>query len=437
MSGDLTDSGAGRVPAGRTTAGRDDSRVTGTGLAAIAAAALLAGAAQPGLAATGFSPFATVGYQHDSNVFMRPSSEPPFAAEGITALGDSILDYEAGIDGEADWGPERLTLNASATRSDYDRFSSLNNYAYSFGGDLDWRLSPAVDGTVTYKQSRYMAPFTNTFATGLLLDNERTGNVTGRVLVTPEWRLDLTPELHELDTPLPGFPDFKLNERIGIAGLNYLGFGKLMAGVQFTYDDGRYEGIAAATRYQQRDADLTANYKVSGLSTFSAAAGYSERSSEANPAESAPTPPGIFAGYGGNLGKTSSATGALTYQRDLTGKTSVRLSLFRRVDSYAAGANPEIGTGGEVGMTWKADPKIVVNLNYGLTHDQIKGGLVVVNAANRTDRTQNAEFEVKYAALSWLTIRPYVNWNEASSTFKLGNYSALIVGIDVTGRLHW
>jgi hypothetical protein len=368
---------------------------------------------------------------------MRPSSEPPFAAEGITALGDSILDYEAGIDGEADWGPERLTLNASATRSDYDRFSSLNNYAYSFGGDLDWRLSPAVDGTVTYKQSRYMAPFTNTFATGLLLDNERTGNVTGRVLVTPEWRLDLTPELHELDTPLPGFPDFKLNERIGIAGLNYLGFGKLMAGVQFTYDDGRYEGIAAATRYQQRDADLTANYKVSGLSTFSAAAGYSERSSEANPAESAPTPPGIFAGYGGNLGKTSSATGALTYQRDLTGKTSVRLSLFRRVDSYAAGANPEIGTGGEVGMTWKADPKIVVNLNYGLTHDQIKGGLVVVNAANRTDRTQNAEFEVKYAALSWLTIRPYVNWNEASSTFKLGNYSALIVGIDVTGRLHW
>lgn len=436
MSGDLTDSGAGRVPAGRTTAGRDDNRVTGTCLATIAATALLAGAAQPVLAVTGFTPFATVGYEHDSNVFMRPSSAPAFAAEGITALGDSVLDYEAGIEGQADWGPERLTLNASATRDDYDRFSFLNNYAYDLGAALDWRLNPVVDGTAAYKQTRYMAPFTNTFATSLLLDDERTGSVTGRILMTPEWRLDLTPELHELDTPVPGFPDFKLRERVGIAGLNYLGFGKLMAGMQLTYDDGRYEGIAAATRYQQRDADLTANYKVSGLSTFSAAAGYSERSSEANPADSAPTPSGIFAGYGGNLGTTSGATGTLTYQRDLTGKTSVRLSLFRRVDSYAAGANPEIGTGGEVGMTWKADPKIVVNLNYGLTHDAIKGGLVVVNAANRTDRTQNAEFEVQYTALAWLTIRPYVNWNKASSTFKLGNYSALIVGIDVTGRLH-
>ncbi|HEV2271001.1 MAG TPA: hypothetical protein VGR92_16225 [Steroidobacteraceae bacterium] len=413
-----------------------DSRITGTCLAVVAAAALLAGAARPVLAATGFSPFATVGYEHDSNVFMRPSNEPAFAGEGITALGDSILDYEVGIDGEDDWGPERLTLNASATRNDYDRFSFLNNYEYIFGANLAWRLSPVLDGTATYKQTRYMAPFTNTFATSLLLDTERTGSVTGRVLISPEWRLDLTPELHQLDTPVPGFPDFSLREKIGIAGLNYLGFGKLTAGVQLTYDDGRYEGIAAATRYQQRDADLTANYKVSGLSTFTFAAGYSERSSEANPTDSAPLPPGVFAGYAGNLGTTSGATGALTYQRDFTGKTSARLSLFRRVDSYAAGANPEIGTGGEVGVTWKVDPKIIVNLNYGLAHDQIKGGLVVLNAVNRTDRTQNAEFEVQYTALPWLTIRPYVNWNKASSTFTLGNYSALMIGIDVTGRLH-
>ena len=436
VSGDLTDSGAGRVPAGRSTAGFCGGRVTGTCLTTVAAAALLAGAAQPVQAVSGFTPFATVGYQHDSNVFMRPSSEPAFAAEGITALGDSILDYDVGIEGEADWGPERLTLNASATRSDYDRFSFLNNYAYAFGAHLDWRLSPIFDGTVIYKQSRYMAPFTNTLATTLLLDDERTGSVTGRILVMPEWRLDLTPELHELDTPVPGFPDFKLSEKIGIAGLKYLGFGRLTAGVQFTYDDGRYEGIAAATRYQQRDADLTANYKVGGFSTFSAAAGYSERSSEANPVDSAPTPSGLFNAYGGNLGKTSGATGSLTYERDLTGKTSARVSLFRRVDSYAAGANPEVGTGGEVGVTWKADAKIIVNLNYGLAHDQIKGGLVVVNATNRTDRTQNAEFEVQYAALSWLAIRPYVNWNKASSTVTLGNYSATMVGIDVTARLH-
>ena len=119
--------------------------------------------------------------------------------------------------------------------------------------------------------------------------------------MTPEWRLDLTPELHEVATPLPGFADFKLHETSGRAGLDYLGFGRLTAGVQFSYDSGRYEEIAAATRYQQREFDLTTNYKVGAFSTFSASAGYTSRNSEANPADSVQTPLGAesFAGYAG------------------------------------------------------------------------------------------------------------------------------------------
>lgn len=404
--------------------------------ATVAAAALLAGRTHTVLAATFFSPYAVLGYQHNSNVFMRPSSAPAFAAEGITALGDSILDFEAGLGSELDWGAERLTVDATATRDQYDRFSFLNHYEYLFDGELHWRLTPIVDGTVTYEQTRYMAPFTDTFTTALLLDTERTASVAVRILMTPEWRLDLTPELHQLATPLPGFADFKLYETTGIAGLDYLGFGKLTAGLQFTDDIGRYEDIAAATRYQQHEFDLTANYKVSGFSAFSASAGYTSRNSEANPADSVQAPGGIgiFAGYLGPIGRTSSATGSLTYQRQFTGKTSGNISLFRRVDSYTAGANPEIGTGGAVGVTWQADPKIAVSLNYGLTRDQIEGALVILDAANRTDRTQTAKFEVHYDALSWLTIRPYVNWSKASSTFTLGNYSVTIFGVDVTGR---
>jgi hypothetical protein len=407
--------------------------------ATVGAAALLAGTAHPVRAVTFFSPFAVVGYQHNSNVFMRPSDAPAFAAEGITALGDSILDYQAGLGSELDWGADRLTLDASATRDQYDRFSFLNHYEYLFDGNLHWRLTGIVDGTVTYEQTRYMAPFTFTFTTALLLDTERTARVPVRILMTPEWRLDLTPELHQAVTPVPGFPDFKLDEKTGTAGLEYLGFGRLTAGLQFTDDTGRYEGIAAATRYQQHEFDLTANYKVGGFSTFSASAGYTTRNSEANPADSVPTPVGddVVVGYGGILGKTSSATGALSYQRQLTGKTNVTFSIFRRVDSYAAGANPELGTGGAIAVAWQADPKFLLKLDYGLTRDEIKGGLVVVNAAGRADNAQTAAFEVRYLATPWLTIRPYLDWDKATSTFALGNYSAWIYGVDVTARLRW
>lgn len=402
------------------------------------AAALLAGMAHPALAVSFFSPFALLGYQHNSNVFMRPSDAPPFAAQGITALGDSILDYEAGWSSELDWGADRLTLDASATRDQYDRFSFLSHYEYRIDGHLHWLSLGIVDGTLTYEQNRYMAPFTETFTTALLLDTGRTASVALQVLMTPEWRLDLTPELHELDTPLPGFADFKLYETTGIAGLDYLGFGKLSAGVQFTYDNGRYEGIPAATRYQQREVDLTAHYKVGGFSTFSASAGYTSRNSEANPADSVQSPsgPGTFAGFAGAIGRTSSATGSVDYERQFTGKTSGTVSFFRRVDSYAAGANPEIGTGGAVGVTWQADPKIRVNLNYGMTRDEIQGTVIFLNVGNRTDKTQTAEFQVHYQAFPWLTIRPYVNWTKATSTLALGNYSVTVLGFDVAARFH-
>lgn len=436
MSADSTNCGPGHAGRGETPRHR---WLAVDRFATAAAAVLLAGAAHPALSATFFSPFAMLGYQHNSNVFMRPSSAPAFAAQGITALGDSMWDYEAGLGSELDWGADRLTLDASATRDQYDRFSFLNHYEYLFDGDLHWRLTQVVDGSVTYEQSRYMAPFTFTFTTALLLDTEKMATVPVRILMTPEWRLDLTPELHQAVTPVPGFPDFKLDEKTGAVGLDYLGFGRLTAGLQFSYDEGRYEDIAAATRYQQREFDLTANYKVGGFSTFSASAGYTSRDSEANPADSVQTPTGgaVAAGYAGIVGTTSSATGSLSYQRQLTGKTSATLSIFRRVDSYAAGANPELGTGGSVGVTWRADPKFTLSLNYGLTKEDIKGGLVVVNAVNRADRAQTAKFDVQYLAVSWLTIRPYVSWDKASSTFALGNYSAWIFGVDVTGRLRW
>jgi hypothetical protein len=405
------------------------------------AALLLALVGSPfGCAATSISPFATVGIEHDSNVFMRPSGEPPFLAGGVTGLGDTMQDYEAGVDAELDWGSDRLTLSGTGTRDDYNRFSFLDHTEYRFGGNLDWRLGPIVDGTASYRQDRYMAPFSETFSTELLLDTERTASTTVRVRVSPMWRVDLTPELHQLDSPLPGFPDFTLHETTGTAELDYLGLGRLTAGLQYEYDQGRYADIVGATRYDQRDANLTASYKVSGLSTFSASAGYAVRDTEPNPADNVPSPAGsgiVFGGYTGTIGRTSSGTGSLGYTRQLTGKTSATISFFRRVDSYAAGANPEIATGGSVGADWRADPKFIVHASYSLTHDQVQGGLVIVGLNNRTDRTQAARIDVRYSALSWLTIRPYLDWNKAVSTFTLGNYSQTIVGIDVTGRLNW
>lgn len=438
LSGHLTLSGGTRAPGAAPLEVVPGSLSALKRLGMAAALSWVAAAAQPASAATTFSPFASVEYQHNSNVFEIPGLDPAYEAAGITALGDSIENYEAGLNSRLDWGADSLTLIGQATREQFDRFSFLDHTEYRFNADYLWRLGAIVDGNVIYAQRRYMAAFTNTLSTALLLNTDKSAIAAVRVLMTPEWRLDLTPEFHQVDTPVPGFRGFALQEKIGVAGVDYLGFGKLTAGVQFTYDSGRYTGIEDATRYDERSVDLTASYRVSGFSSFNASAGYSSRDSEPNPADSVAAQPGVpVVGYDGTVGTTSGATGSLTYHRQITGKTSADLKVFRRVDSYVAGANAEIGTGAAFGMSWKADPKITAGLNFGLQRDQIKGGLVVVNTTNRTDNNKYAQFEVRYAALTWLTIRPYVNWQKATSTFRPGNYSATILGIDVTGRLRW
>ncbi len=384
---------------------------------------------------THVTPFAIASVAHNSNVFMRPTSAPPLAAQGIDAFGDMVQSYEGGMDAEFDWGAERLTIRGQGTRDLYKRFSFLDHTEYRLKGTFDWRAGPVIDGTFFYSQSRVMAPFADTLSTELLLNTEQIALATVRVRISPEWRIDLTPEYHKMRTPLPTFPFFDLREDVATGALEYLGFGKLMAGLRFRYTHGRYTGIVSAIRYDQREADLTAHYKVSGFSTFEGSVGYTIRDAQPNVIDSLPNP-GVseFAGYVGTVGRTSSVTGSISYHRQLTGKTSVFLTLYRAVESYTAGANPEIGTGGSAGLTWRADPKFTVDMEYSLTHHQIRGSLVVANVVNRSDRTQWGRVSIRYAALSWLAIRPYVVWTQESSTFVLGNYTSTVVGIDVIGR---
>lgn len=397
------------------------------------------GAAPLARAETNISPFAKVTVEHDSNVFMRPASSPPFASEGITALADTLQEYEAGMTSEFDWGAERLRLKGDAERIRYRRFSFLNRTEYKFHGDFDWRLSPVINGTVSYRQHHYLAPFTETLSTQAILDTERWAQATVRVFAAPEWRIDLTPQYHQFDSPLPGYRAFRLRERLGTAAVEYLGFGRFTAGMQLEYDQGRFAGIFGATRYDQRTALLKASYKVGGFSTFDGSVGYSVRDSEPNPSGSVPATGGI-AGFVGSIGRTSGVMGSLTYDRQITAKTSAYLSLFRRLDSYAAGANPEIGTGGTVGIEWKPDVRFKVDIDYGLTREKIQGGLIVTGVTGvttRNDYTRSGGISIRYAVLSWLVIRPYANWLRQTSTFRLGNYSSSTVGVQLISRLRW
>src|SRR5260370_9678437 len=130
----------------------------------------------------------------------------------------------------------------------------------------------------------------------------------------------------------------------GISGsLNYLGIRKLTAGLREDFLTGAYHHIVAATKYHQYTTELTANYAITGFSSFEGQLGYTQRHNTlVNSADA--LAPGV--GTGGVVGTTSGLTGALGFRRQLSVKTSVSLRVFRAVNSYVAGATSYIGTAG-------------------------------------------------------------------------------------------
>lgn len=400
-------------------------------LAITACVALCWIGAAPLRAETNLTPYATVGVQSDSNVFARPDNEPPFASTGNTELGDTITEYLVGAVADFGWGLDDLKLDVEGRRFDYSRFTTLDHNEYKFGGDFVWHLGPVVDGSLVYEQSQIMESLADTLSEQLELQTDRSATGTVRILFTPEWRFDLVPSWHELDSPLPLYPQFGLQENAGAASLNYLGISKLVAGFKVKYTDGSFHDILGATRYHQTTSELTADYAVTGLSAFTGELGYTTRTSSlVNPADEA-----IIGTEGGVVGRTAAVTGSLGLRRQLSAKTRVTLTLFREVDSYVAGANSEIGTGADLALTWEPDVKFSVALHYRQETQSIQGGLVIANGfVDRTDHPRLGQLEVKYHITKWLTLRPYYTRDERTSNLEEANYTSNIVGIDLTAR---
>jgi hypothetical protein len=381
-------------------------------------------------AAVKFSPLATVSVSHNSNVFARPADEPPFAGTGNTELGDTIARYLARATAEFDWGLNRLSVNGQAEHFQYNRFSQLNHNETKFGGAFDWHLGGAIDGTLEYSQRRAMASLADTFAEQLEIQTDKVFTGTFRFLVTPRWRIDLQPTWHEFDSPLPQYPDFGDKESGLAASLNYLGIQKLTAGLRLQYLDGRYHGIIAATKYHEVTAQLTANYAISGFSSFDGQLGYTKRQNSFVNSDDAIQNPN-------NLqGNTTGLTGSLGFRRTLSVKTSVGARVFREIASYVAGANSEISTGGEADLKWEPDVKFTVVLRYRMATQAIEGEVAISQFAGRTDHIKDAEIDLEYHAAKWLTLRPYFLRDTRNSNFHDANFNSSVVGLDLTAHLN-
>jgi hypothetical protein len=370
-----------------------------------------------GAAQLSFHGRADTKYEYNSNIFALPSSAPTPRGRG-----DSELSVEGGLTATYLLSRQSLNVEANATRSMYETYKELNHTEYAFRAGLDWVLARAFSGTVNVSRRQSMVQFQDTTAaTRLLLETQWQGDGSIHWQLRPDWRIEATALARKDDSPRPNAPNNTLRENSEDIALKYAGLLGSTLGLRGEYRTGDFDQAIAgpSTRYHQKTVEFTA-LRSDKRSTFTAAFGYTWRDENVSSSRHLAAP-----------------TGALSYERQLTGKTKLDLKLVRVVTTYINSAGAELDLDASAGVVWQATGKTGVELTYLWTRSEISGqqpGLLGqqpggLTAQDRTDQYQVARAAVVYRPYRWLAVRPYAEFQHRSSTINLYSFSADLVGI--------
>lgn len=371
----------------------------------------------PGVAAAGFyvDPYVAAQEMYDSNVFSlsRALAE---RFRGDPRRNDSIFEAMAGVDADYRFGLQRIYAGAEGRRYNYNDFNELDHDEYTVKSGIGWNAQNVVDGVIEAHQERRMASFINRRDTELTLERERAGDASFNVNFGPHWRLETGGHYYELDSPLtsvdptqPDYPDFALRESTATAGLKYTTEARLAVGVAGSYGEGRFSGIPDTPGFRTTTGDLTIGYKTSEVSELAAELGYTHL-------------------QGGDLA-VNGFSGDISYKRDLTALTSLKLEGFRRMDGYLAGADVVIDTGAGGEIAWQPTLKIRVEGGYTFTHSKFQPLSDFSNEpGGRVDEIHLSHVAIGYQLFDWLGLQVFGGYRDRRSTIADERFNDAYVG---------
>jgi hypothetical protein len=378
----------------------------------------------PGIAAADFyvDPYVAAQETYDSNVF---SLSRALAEEfrGSPRRADSIFEALAGADASYRFGLQRIYAGVEGHRFDYRQFNELDHDEFLVKAGLNWNAQNLVDGIVEAHQVRRMASFINRRSTELTLERERAGEATLNLNISPQWRLETGGKYYELNSPLTSsdptqqdFPDFTLRESTGTAAIKYTTEAKLSVGVAGSYGEGRFSGIPDAPRFNTTTGDLTLGYKVTDIDELATELGYTRLE-------------------GGGLTVTG-FSGDVTYKRDLSALTSIKLEGFRRMDGYLAGADVVVDTGAGGEIAWQPTLKIRLEGGYTFTHAKFQRLSTFSNEpGGRVDEVHLSQVTLGYQIFDWLGMRIFGGYRDRRSNVVNERFNEAYVGGQL--RLHY
>lgn len=362
-------------------------------------------------------------YQYNSNVFDLQRGFLPSPDYRSDAASDFA--YGAGVNLSDQISQQNIYLRANDTEYRYDHFD-LSHNEYALDGGWAWKVGDDVNGTFDISRAHVMVPFQEltvltTSALQLYTSNDQRETATANYQVNSMWAVSGNAYTDRDGEPLLGEPNLRLSDSGGGLALLLGGNGELKGTLGANYQHGDYANaiLFFSPSYDQWNWSVGGTYQPvpqGSPTVVDFAIGGSSRSS----------PHGIDSASGW--------TGHLNVSRNLTGKTTLRLSLLRDINSYVAGAGAETDSAGTLSATWQATFKTGLGAAYTVDYSVYPEGALTTRGlvVDRGDHDQYATFTVNYAATRWLSIVPYFNYQTRHSNLYGANFNATQYGVSLT-----
>lgn len=371
-----------------------------------AACALVAAAAQAQSSPFYFRASETLSY--DSNLFRVPDKSVLTNNNIHPRDGISSTELTVGID--QPYGRQRWLASAGISANVFKNNDQLNNTGYDLLLGLDWQALSRWAGDVRITSTQQLANFENYGAQFIVDTSKNLEQVNGisaraRYGLVSLWSLEGTFAHRDVNFSDDLFRDREYRQdQVGF-GVGYRPSDLLTLGLAARYTDGQYPHAVSTgpDKYKRDDIDLTANWKVSGLSAFDARISATHENHDLLDGRD-------FRGVTGSLG----------WNYRPTGKTTLDLRLSRDTGTRGNGAPPQLDPSAtaafltdarlsdrlDAGVRWEATSKITVLGQASYSHDRydeqfITGGGAIVTGDS--GNTRNFKIGATYQVTrAWL-----------------------------------
>ena len=371
-----------------------------------------------------FTPYVSSQVEYDDNVFRNKDGDEAEAERGDRQRDDTLMRYRAGFTSAYTAGLQKLKLDASGSKYEYDHFNELDHKAHDVLGSLDWQVGSLLKGTLEARDVRELQGFeTRATTTDRSMRDETDASLVTKLRVFNDWEIRPRGRIARARYSLDTTENQDLDEDEGALAISYLGRASLTFGVEAVYTKGdfirRDPAAGVIEEYDQMTYQLVGRWAPSPVATMDFTLGASDRDNK-----------------GVNVDDDNDVVGSVGITRNISEKTSIVGGVSRGIYSaQEEGESSVVVTAINLGAYWAATPYLSLNAYSYYSWETFKDSVIGNTGEDRKDEALYVGVSMVYAPRPWINITPNLTYSDRTSDVSSEEYDDFQAGLEL--KLLW